>query len=455
MLIGISGRKGSGKSTISQLLIERGFKRASFATSLKEYLSKIYGWELGSLDSQEGKEGLLQAAVFWDKDECKALSDLIGAKLQFEEKQTFYRRREALQYIGTEVLRKFDSDFHVKEFKKRYADGDFVCDDLRFPNELKTFNEMNAICVYVLRPGFWEYSNHYSEIALSWYDFEYVLLNNSTLPKLISKCRAFFDNLLLNSDNQPFTRRELISVLEKSNWDTLLASRCLNCTRDNIIRWARKLMICLNSSRYELNHGVFAEINQNSAYWAGVIFANGVIKQNSTILSLSSVDIEMIEGFREFLETNKPIYLCKDKSDRDGHTRKDLYVLSVSSPFLINDLKLWNIEPIKSRHNKIPDIISSNEEMLCFWLVGLIDGDRFIYKDETGKIRMGFMASLEIVDFISNWLNIPSYKWQVKDVDNLWRLEFFGENSMSLYKRIYRGIGLKRKWNKFNDIENN
>src|SRR5690348_4584322 len=145
MLFAIAGRKKSGKTTASKILLNKGFEPASFAAGLKEYVSKLYNWNISDLYSQEGKEGSLNCPVKWDEEAAKRLGDMVHLHLVCKEERIFRTKRDALQYIGTDVLRDADSDFHLKEFKKRYSDGKFVCDDIRFPNELKMLREMNAI----------------------------------------------------------------------------------------------------------------------------------------------------------------------------------------------------------------------------------------------------------------------------------------------------------------------
>ena len=73
MLIGLADRKASGKSTVSKIIIDHGFQRASFAAGLKEYVGKLYGWTFEDLNTQEGKESLLLQPAKWDQIKCKEL----------------------------------------------------------------------------------------------------------------------------------------------------------------------------------------------------------------------------------------------------------------------------------------------------------------------------------------------------------------------------------------------
>jgi adenylate kinase family enzyme len=107
-IIGLSGRAGAGKTTISKHLVEHfGYTRMAFGDPLKEMLIKagLCTWE-----------------------EC------------YVEKTA--RSRELLQKVGTEIFRKqIHTDFWVQQIalrvKERPVDSKIVFDDLRFPNEAK------------------------------------------------------------------------------------------------------------------------------------------------------------------------------------------------------------------------------------------------------------------------------------------------------------------------------
>ncbi|RTK93307.1 MAG: hypothetical protein EKK64_10380 [Neisseriaceae bacterium] len=445
MIFGISGRKNTGKTTLSERLIERGFKRASFATPLKEYVAKLFNWEIGSLYTQQGKEELLDNPVFWNKQICDKLEDLAQINLNFTDEVKFCTRRDALQYIGTDVLRDADPEFHVKKFAEKFIDGDYVVDDVRFLNEVDTLKKMNGVCVHIIRPYNWVYSNHDSEISVSRKDVDYVVLNDSSQHKMVRKFDMFLDGLF-SKRKKPISKIELIEVMNQFNGDTKEAAKYLKCSTDKIVWWATKYMINIDRNTYKLNHDAFFRPSKEAAYWAGVISADGTIKKHLVhdyLVEFSSLDVELVQGLKYFLNTNKPIYEYNQPINN-----KTKHSLTFSSPYIIEDLKLWNVEPLKSKNNHIPDCIKNNEELLCYWLVGLIDGDGSIYLAKEESIRITILASLQIIDFLKEWLDIPCSKSQEKDIENLFNLKFCGKNALALYKKIYKGMGLKRKWDK-------
>lgn len=200
MIISISGRKGSGKSTLCDELIGRGFIKISFADFLKEVCAKLYDFPHEWTLSQEHKERILDVPYIWNEQKCKELSLLIGEELKFDGIDVEFKTiRHMLQYIGTEVLRSHDPDFHVKKTLKRIDDKNYCLDDTRFENELNILKTApNTIAIRVNRSSLKSIDEHVSEKALDNYkDWDYVIDNNGTLEDLRLKAKEIVDSLEL------------------------------------------------------------------------------------------------------------------------------------------------------------------------------------------------------------------------------------------------------------------
>jgi hypothetical protein len=281
MIVSISGRKGSGKSLLSQELINRGFQRVSFADHLKELLAKLYGWPLDDMYDPKAKEKPLLSPVIWDQEHADTLAVLANTpELSCVTTRYFYNIREALQYVGTEVLRKYDPDFHVKATKKRLKRGNYVFDDTRFPNELRMLKKKGATCIFVMRPGnFKDCSNHDSEISLRRQDFKYVLLNTSTKQALLQKFKVF-----------------------------------LSCLNDPVMRGR------------DVRDDAFSKATPESAYWMGILSQTAKFKKRSNhyALSIHVEDAVLSKKLHSFLKTNKSV---------------------IANHYLLEDLKWWNMQP--------------------------------------------------------------------------------------------------------------
>jgi hypothetical protein len=147
-IIGLVGLIGSGKNTVANFLIEdHNFKQASFAGSLKDAVSAIFGWprhllEGDTLESREFREKV-------DESWQRSIGDIpliAGREVT---------PRLILQLMGTEVLRKnFHSDIWVLSVIKKIetdANSSYVISDVRFKNEMKMLEDIGAKIVRVRR----------------------------------------------------------------------------------------------------------------------------------------------------------------------------------------------------------------------------------------------------------------------------------------------------------------
>jgi hypothetical protein len=140
-IFGITGLIGSGKDTAAEHLINKhNFTKLSFAASLKDAVSVIFGWDRTLLegDTLESREWREQKDTWW------------AAKLRMPH----LTPRWVLQYWGTEVCRNnFHKDIWVAslENKLRNTQGDVVITDCRFLNELNTIKNAGGILIRVQR----------------------------------------------------------------------------------------------------------------------------------------------------------------------------------------------------------------------------------------------------------------------------------------------------------------
>jgi hypothetical protein len=198
MIIGIVGNIGEGKDTIADYLVSNyNFKRESFAGTLKDAVSAVFGWDRELLEgrTKESREWREQVDTWWE--------DRLG--------MVGLTPRLILQLWGTEVCRRgFHDDIWVAslENKLRNVGTDVVISDCRFPNEFDTIKNLGGIIVRVKRSPDpeWhlhakgalagniedilmlkEFGIHESEWA--WYGLEvdHIIDNTGTLDELYAK----------------------------------------------------------------------------------------------------------------------------------------------------------------------------------------------------------------------------------------------------------------------------
>jgi len=455
IIIALGGRKHSGKTEFTKVAKEFGFIRVSMADPLKRYTAKLFDWPIDDMYSQERKEELLLNPVKFGKEECLKLRSIVGCDdIPLPLIDTIIKtKRYALQFLGSEVLRSYNKDFHIKKMIESLPnEGKFVCDDIRFMNELDALKKEDCFTVHIGRPYYFDYSNHISEISLNRNDFEYHIVNDGTLNKLNKKCRSILWYITSKHKNAP-NKQELKSSLIKHKYNTVLVAQKYNRSRDFVIWWCERLGIPIIRNDYKLNHDAFLKRTKESAYWAGLLAADGCIKINpNKCIDLCSIDRILIEGFRKFLKTDKPIYK-KDKKYSGYPNGSTSYNLVVNSPLLIDDMKLWSLEPRKTQHTKVPEWMSNNLELFYQWLVGFIDGDGSIYMHTQNKSPViSILVSQELIDFLKIYIQIPFSVSSEKGINNLFNIRYNGKNAIALYTLIYKGGGLKRKWLKMKEF---
>lgn len=197
MLLGICGFAGSGKTTVSNMLVQNHeYNQIAFADTVKDVTSVLFGWPRDLLEGDTPESRLFRETPdkFW------------SARLD-----RIVTPRWALQIMGTEAGRDaiheniwiFCAEAKIKDHEN------VIISDARFPNEIKFIREKGGYVIRVVRgsePVWYETAyNHmvhdkylmhqkYPEIHTSewaWIgtDFDYVIYNNGSIEELQEKVK--------------------------------------------------------------------------------------------------------------------------------------------------------------------------------------------------------------------------------------------------------------------------
>ncbi len=205
MIIGFVGFIGSGKDTAADYLVNfHGFRRDSFANTLKDAVSAVFGWDRVLLEgrTKEAREWREQVDTWWA--ERLNMPNLTP--------------RLMLQLWGTEVCRNgFHDDIWIAslENKMRKTKDNIVISDVRFPNEIKAIHNAGGLVVRIQRGPDPEWYNdavnmnagrsnmswlisksrieklgiHASETAWVGGDIDHVVNNDGTIDDLFTQLR--------------------------------------------------------------------------------------------------------------------------------------------------------------------------------------------------------------------------------------------------------------------------
>lgn len=201
MIIGISGKKQSGKNTVADIL--------SYL-----YYSKLNGWEISFLDliTVCRKTELTEILSMYQYAIAEPLKEIVcvltGCELSDLENESFKNSnipegifpkktptyRQLMQYLGTDIFRKnIHYDFWINlTISKVLKESFCIITDVRFPNEANAILQNKGGVIRVERDNLDSDDCHFSETALDTFDsFDYVIKNNGTLEDLYNQVVDF------------------------------------------------------------------------------------------------------------------------------------------------------------------------------------------------------------------------------------------------------------------------
>lgn len=140
-VIGFVGFIGSGKDTAADYFINfHGFRRDSFANTLKDAVACVFGWDRTMLEGRTA--------------EARAWREQVDSWWAHRLNIPHLTPRWILQYWGTEVCRGgFHDDIWIAslESRLRSSSDNIVISDVRFPNEISAIHRAGGQVVRIVR----------------------------------------------------------------------------------------------------------------------------------------------------------------------------------------------------------------------------------------------------------------------------------------------------------------
>jgi hypothetical protein len=193
-IIGLVGFIGCGKGTVSNILVnDYGYIEDSFASTVKDVCSSIFGWPRHLLegDTLESRQWRDTVDIWWSKN------------LNIEK----FTPRKALTMLATDVIRNnFNKDIWYLSLLNRmrnFTNTKIVISDARFINEIKFIKDNGGKIIRIKRgpePDWYQLALdtnigktsamhdrtdiHESEWQWIGSDFDYIINNDGTIDNL-------------------------------------------------------------------------------------------------------------------------------------------------------------------------------------------------------------------------------------------------------------------------------
>lgn len=175
MIVGITGKIGSGKSTLSNIFQNYGFEEYAFAKPLKD-IARIFGFDEESLyGSQEDKEKI---HPYWGISSRRFL-EKIGTELF----------REGLKEVLPDM--RGSNSIWVELFKKNVGyDRNIVLSDVRYKDEEDAIRSMGGIIIKTIRNCDYTSTHKSNNVEIK---YDYIIDNNKMTIEDVEK---FVEKLL-------------------------------------------------------------------------------------------------------------------------------------------------------------------------------------------------------------------------------------------------------------------
>ena len=169
MIIGICGKKYSGKSTVAELLFNAtGFRVVSFADKLKDVACVLGECTRVQLEDYYFKENTI-------------VPDYLQPYCGDAKRPTY---RAFLQHFGSEIMRGVNDSIWI-DCTLGYADEDLIVSDVRFPNEAKAIKDRGGIIIKIVRESCKSNDAHCSETSIDEVQADYIIRNESSFTDLV------------------------------------------------------------------------------------------------------------------------------------------------------------------------------------------------------------------------------------------------------------------------------
>ncbi len=199
---------------------------------------------------------------------------------------------------------------------------------------------------------------------------------------------------------------------------------------------------------HDLDKRIFARRDEETAYYCGLLLADGYLLKNR--ISLELTDVDVIYKFANFLGMNENKIITRTIGNW-----KPTYSVAISCDEFINDLKQWGIGERKTYNFIKPNVPLS---LLPAFLRGIFDGDGAVYhpsKDKTNRLVFKVTTHNDCIKFYYEALRklgVEGNMYVKKRDDLVGDILIYKESVLKEVFTLLQGTpNLSRKWDKINN----
>ena len=233
MIIGISGKKQSGKNTVAKMLqYFLWCKHANVKPSYEDYLKyrdlRFYQVRVQIVSFADILKRIVSAMTNCNLDNFEDDSfknSLIPDHINkiFPDKEKKHTYRELLQYLGTDIFRNLYKDIWVDSLLYRVnktPNLNFIVSDVRFPNEAEAIVKKSPVnfIIKVIRNKE-ENDNHLSETSIDLVKAKYIIRNEGSIEQLFNTVKILIDEMNPIYEDFEYINREVTYGINPESLD--------------------------------------------------------------------------------------------------------------------------------------------------------------------------------------------------------------------------------------------
>lgn len=243
-----------------------------------------------------------------------------------------------------------------------------------------------------------------------------------------------------------------ICRLYKSGFTGDEVAEKIGCSQSSVMRVLKRNEVKRRSlssyaRKYELNHSAFKEVDDETAYWAGFLMADGNVDGDKIVqIWLDEKDSNHLQKFLDFLDSDHKIHKYKNNHPGSFSSNSVMAKISFYSKDIVDCLGVFGITANKSKTAKA-NLLQFDRH---FWR-GVIDGDGSIYFSERKNGQYTYLslgASKPLVEQFENFCKkIVSTKANSRKDKTYYSFKLGGTKAEAVIAELYGNdcVALDRK----------